>query len=123
VPYQRVNTTLARIPDEGHGPALLGQTQRVVLHSGTPADVAGDDDEGVASFCGRFGEGVLCHGFAAAMRAVLGDGLWEQSAKWHASSARGAAVEYVADASKEVRRRVVRCSVRSQTRLRAAPRG
>jgi hypothetical protein len=50
VPYQRVNTALARIPDECHGAPFFCETQRVVLHPRRAPDVAGDDDEGVASF-------------------------------------------------------------------------
>jgi hypothetical protein len=102
VPYQRIDAAFASITDERHGPAFLCETERVVLHPRRPADVAGDDDEGVAVSCGGFCEGVLVrgHGFAAAMRC-LEMALWEQvSAKRHASSARGAAMEYVADASK-----------------------
>tara|TARA_B100000459_G_C8568689_1_gene197532 strand:+ start:663 stop:860 length:198 start_codon:yes stop_codon:yes gene_type:complete len=34
----------------------------MVLHPRTSADVAGDDDEGVAPCCGRFCEGVLLLG-------------------------------------------------------------
>jgi len=50
VPYQRVDASLPGIPDERHGAPVLRQTQRVVLHPRRAADVAGDDDEGVASF-------------------------------------------------------------------------
>jgi hypothetical protein len=50
VPYQRIDAALAGIPDERHRPSLFCQTQRMILHARRPADVAGDDDEGVASF-------------------------------------------------------------------------
>jgi hypothetical protein len=60
VPYQRIDAALAGIPDEGHGAPFFCETQRVVLHPRRAPDVAGDDDEGVASFCGRIREGVLC---------------------------------------------------------------
>ena len=104
MPYQRIDAAFTGITDERHGPAVLYETERVVLHPRRPADVAGDDDEGVALCLRGLCEGVLCrrHGFAAAMRAALGDGpgSLKVSAQWHTSSAWGAAVEGVADASK-----------------------